>query len=151
MKKKIVVRTARDRLRYSLLFELVLIAILAPAGAMIFERHVLDIGLLSVVLSLKAMIVNLGYNWLFDLLDVRAGRVPTERRPLGRVLHAVGFECSLVLTSLPIVIWWLGLTLLEALIMDAVVTSLVVVYTILFGWCYDRYFPVVQSVAAGRA
>lgn len=146
MKKEIVVRTGRDRLRYSLLFELLLIAILAPLGALVLERQVLDIGLLSIVLSVKAMLVNLFYNWLFDMWDVRAGRVPTERSLVGRIAHAVGFECGLVLTSLPIVIWWLGLTFLQALIMDVAVTGMVVAYTIVFGWCYDRIFPIPQSL-----
>ena len=151
MKEKIVVRTGRDRLRYSLLFELLLMAILAPLGAVIFERHVLDVGLLSVVLSLKAMLVNLIYNWLFDMWDVRAGRVPTERSLIGRILHAVGFECGLVITSLPIVIWWLGLTIIQALIMDVAITSIVVIYTILFSWCYDRAFPVQQPFSSCAA
>ena len=151
MKKKIVVRTGRDRLRYSLLFELLLIAILAPLGALVFERHVLDVGLLSTVLSLKAMLVNLIYNWLFDMWDVQAGRVPTERSLVGRIAHAVGFESVLVLTSLPIVIWWLGLTIIQALIMDVAITSIVVIYTILFGWCYDRAFPVQQPLSSCAA
>ena len=147
MKKKIVVRTGGDRLRYSLLFELLLITILAPLGAFVFERHVLDVGLLSIVLCLKAMLVNLIYNWLFDMWDVQAGRIPTERSLVGRVAHAVGFESVLVLTSLPIVIWWLGLTILQALIMDFAVTGIVVAYTIVFGWCYDRILPVQQSLS----
>lgn len=149
MKNTIVVRTGRDRLRYTVVFELLLVAILAPTGALVLERQVLDVGLLAVVLSLKAMLFNLIYNWLFDKFDVRAGRVPTKRSFMGRLLHAVGFECGLVVTSLPIVMWWLGLTLLQALMMDLAVTSLVVVYTIAFGWSYDRLFPVSQTSAPG--
>ena len=151
MKKKIVIRTGRDRLRYSLLFELLLIAILAPLGAFVFERHILDVGLLSIVLCLKAVLVNLIYNWSFDMWDVRAGRIPTERSLVGRIAHAVGFECVLVLTSLPIVIWWLGLTILQALIMDLAVTGIIVAYTMVFGWCYDRFFPVQQSLSTCSA
>lgn len=147
MKKTIVVRTGRDRLRYTFLFELLLIAILAPIGALVLERQILEVGLLSVVLSLKAMLFNFVYNWLFDHWDVRAGRIPTERSVMGRIFHAFGFECGLVATSLPIVIWWLGLTVLQALIMDLAVTSIVVAYTLLFSWCYDRLFPVSQSLA----
>ena len=147
MKNTIVVRSGRDRLRYTFLFELLLIAFLAPIGALVLERQVLDVGLLAVVLSLKAMLFNLLYNWLFDRWDVRAGRIPTKRSFAGRVLHAIGFECGLVMTSLPIVIWWLGLTILQALIMDLAVTSMVVAYTIVFGWCYDRLFPVPQPLA----
>lgn len=144
MNKAIVVRTGRDRLRYTVLFELLLIAILAPLGAIVLHRQVLDVGLLSVALALKAMLFNLVYNWLFDQWDVRRGRIPTKRSFRGRILHAVGFECGLVTTSLPIVMWWLGLTLLQAILMDLAVTSIVVIYTVLFSWGYDRIFPVPQ-------
>jgi len=146
MRKTIVVRTAGDRLRYSILFELLLLVILASVGTLVLKRQILDVGLLAVVLAVKAMLFNLAYNWLFDRLDVRAGRVPTLRSPIGRIVHAVGFECGLVLTSLPLVIWWLDFTLLQALIMDLAVTSFVVAYTIVFGWGYDRLFPVPQPL-----
>ena len=146
-----MVRTGRDRLRYTCIFESLLVIILAPVGALVFERHVFDIGLLSLVLSLKAMVLNLVYNGLYDLIDVRAGRVPTERSVLGRVMHAVGFEVFLVLTSLPIVIWWLGLTLWQALLTDVVVTSFVVVYTFFFTWGYDLLYPIRQNADVSYA
>lgn len=151
MQNKITIRTGRDRLRYTCLFEILLILILAPIGAIIFERHLFDIGLLSLVLSLKAMVLNLIYNWLFDLRDVRAGRIPTQRSVLGRIAHAVGFEAGLVLTSLPIVMWWLGLTLLQAFLMDVVVTSLIVVYTFVFTWSYDFLYPVEQCAIVSHS
>ena len=79
MKTNIVIRTGKDRLRYTFLFEMLLIAILAPVGAFVLDRPVFDVGFLAVVLAAKAMIVGLGYNWLFDLWDVRANRIPSER------------------------------------------------------------------------
>jgi uncharacterized membrane protein len=144
MKQVINIRTGKDRLKFSCLFELVLIAILVPIGAFILQKQILDVGVLAIVLSVKAMLFNLVYNWLFDQYDVRAGRIPTERNIPRRILHAVGFEVGLMVTSLPIVVWWLGLGILQALIMDLVVTSFVVVYTLVFTWSYDRIYPVIQ-------
>jgi uncharacterized membrane protein len=144
MNTTIAVRTGKDRLRYTCLFELFLVAMLAPIGAFFLQKEVLDFGLLTILLSLKAMLFNLLYNWAFDKLDVRAGRVPTDRSFLRRILHALGFEVGLVFTSLPIVIWWLGLSILQAILMDLVITSFVVFYTIVFTWGYDRLFPVSQ-------
>jgi len=151
MKQNIAIRTGKDRLRYTCVFEFFLIIILAPIGAFVFDRHLFDIGLLSVVLSLKAMVINLIYNWFFDLLDVRAGKIPTQRSFSGRIFHAIGFEAGLMLSSLPIVIWWLGLTLLQAFLMDVVVTSLVVIYTLVFTWGYDLMYPVEQGALASRS
>ena len=144
MEKVINIRTGKERLKFSCLFELTLIAILAPMGALVLEKQILDVGVLALVLSLKAMLFNLLYNWIFDLVDVRAGRIPTQRNVPRRILHAVGFEVGLMITSLPIVVWWLGLSILQALIMDLVVTSFVVVYTFAFTWSYDRLYPVAQ-------
>ena len=145
MKKQVVIRGKADRLRYVIAFELLLIAILAPLGAVVLDKEIADIGLLSIVLSLKAMLVGYVYNWCVDRIDASAGRVPTERSFIGRILHAVGFECTLVMTSLPIVMWWLEMTLFQALLMDIAVTSIVVVYTFVFTYCYDWLFPVSQS------
>ena len=152
MNNDIKTRTGIDRLRYTCLFELFLIAILIPVGSFFLEKQMLELGLLTLVLSIKAMLFNLLYNWLFDQFDVRAGRVPTERSLLFRVVHALGFEVGLMITSLPIVVWWLGLTIVQALLIDIVVTSFVVIYTFLFGWGYDRLFPVLQpSTIRSRA
>jgi len=144
MENVINIRTGKERLKFSGVFELILIALLVPMGAFVLDKQILDVGVLAIALSLKAMLYNLVYNWFFDRFDVRAGRIPTERNVPRRILHALGFEVGLMVTSLPIVVWWLGLSILQALVMDMVVTSFVVVYTFVFTWSYDRLYPVVQ-------
>ena len=141
MSDKVVLRSGKDRLRYTISFELLLMVILVPLGAAFFDKPVAEIGLLGVMLAGKAMLINLVYNWVFDRFDARAGRVASERSHIGRILHAIGFEATLVVTSLPIFAWWLGIGLLEALVADIVVTSFVVAYTYLFTLAYDRIFP----------
>ena len=148
MSQSIVVRSNWDRLRFTCLFELLLLLMLTPVGAIIFERELLDIGGLSLILSIKAMLLNLLYNRVFDSMDVRAGRIPTQRSVSGRVRHAVGFEFMLVLTSLPIVMWWLSLTLGQAFLMDVMISAFVVVYTFVFTWVYDLFYPVEQSLVS---
>ena len=141
MSEKIVLRSGKDRLRYAISFELLLMVILVPAGAVFFDKPIAEIGALGVILAGKAMLLHLVYNWVFDKIDARAERVASERSHMGRIVHAVGFEVFLVSTSLPIYAWWLGIGLLEALVADVVVTSFVVAYTYLFTLAYDRLFP----------
>ncbi|MEX0303617.1 MAG: PACE efflux transporter [Leisingera sp.] len=141
-------RTAKDRLRYTISFEIFLMAILVPVGAAFFDKPLSDIGLLGAFLSVKAMLLNLLYNWIFDKADAKAGRVSSDRSALGRLLHATGFEATLLITSLPVYIWWLGLSLLQALATDLTVTSFVVFYTYGFTLAYDRLFPVAAAEAA---
>lgn len=150
MKQNIVIRSGKDRLRYTGLFELTLMAILTPVIAVVLKKPMFDVGLLAVVLSLKAMFFNLAYNWLFDRYDARAGRIPSERSYVWRIVHALGFEVGLLFTSLPIVVWWLGLTIWQALLMDLAVTSFVVGYTFFFTLGYDRLFPVPQTAVGCR-
>ncbi|NQV98428.1 MAG: PACE efflux transporter [Rhodospirillales bacterium] len=144
MSQTVSLRTGKDRFRYTLSFEASLLLFLIPAGAVFFDRDLADIGILGLVLSGKAMLASLLYNWLFDRVDARANRISSDRSTGGRILHAVGFELTLLITSLPIFIWWLNISLLEALMADLVVTSFVVLYTYLFTLSYDRLFPVVQ-------
>ena len=146
MSEKVIMRTGADRVRYAVSFELVLLAITIPAGAAFFDKPLANIGLLAAILAVKAMVLNLIYNWAFDWFDARRGRVASNRSHLGRVFHAVGFEVFLVITSLPLYTWWLDLTVLEALATDIVVTSFVVLYTYVFTLAYDRMFPVVAPV-----
>jgi uncharacterized membrane protein len=145
MSRKVATRSGKDRLRYTLSFEVTLMMVLIPTGAFFFDKGLTEIGILGLVLSLKAMLVNLIYNWAFDHIDARAGRVSSDRKTLGRILHASGFELTLLITSLPIYMWWLGLSLTQAFLTDLVVTSFVVFYTYLFTLAYDRVFPVLQT------
>lgn len=145
MVDKAVLRSGRDRLRYTIAFELTLMAMLIPVGAAFFDTSLMDIGLLGAVLSGKAMVLNLVYNWVFDRIDARAGRIASERSHARRILHAVGFELSLTLTSLPIFMLWLNVGAIEALAADIVVTSFVVAYTYVFTLAYDKAFPLVRA------
>lgn len=141
MAEKVVLRSGKDRLRYTISFEILLMALLVPAGAVFFDKPIAEIGALGVMLAGKAMVLNLLYNWIYDKIDARSGRVASERSHIGRMVHAFGFEISLTLTSLPIYIWWLDIGVLDALVTDIFVTSFVVAYTYAFTLAYDRMFP----------
>ena len=65
MTEKITLRSGRDRLRYTIIFETLLMMMFVPAGAAFFDKPIMDFGLLGIILSGKAMILNLVYNWAF--------------------------------------------------------------------------------------
>lgn len=92
MTTKVVLRSGKDRLRYAISFEMLLMVFLIPAGAIFFDKPMAEIGALGVALAVKAMLLNLIYNWVFDRIDAKAGRVSSQRSTLGRLLHAVGFD-----------------------------------------------------------
>lgn len=147
MANKAILRTGRDRLRYTISFEVFLMAMLIPAGTVFFDTSLAEVGLLGAVLALKAMALNLAYNWVFDRIDARSGRISSERSHIGRIIHAVGFEVSLTATSLPFYMLWLKINFLEALATNLVVTTFVVTYTYVFTLIYDRAFPLTRPHA----
>ncbi|WP_120499670.1 PACE efflux transporter [Roseovarius sp. EL26] len=151
MSDKVALRTGKDRMVYAVSFEVILMVLLIPAGAMFFDKGLAEIGLLGVILSLKAMLMHLIYNWVFDRIDARSGRVASQRSHLGRIMHAVGFEVTLMLTSLPILMWFLQVGVLQALATDAVVTTFVVGYTYVFTLVFDRLFPITPNVGTCEA
>ena len=144
MATDIVIRTGLDRLRYAVLFEGILVVLFTTTMVLLFDRGLSSMGALSVVLSLVALATNFAYNYIFDSFDVRYGRIPTERSRRGRILHAVGFEFTLVILSVPIIVWWMTWGWWQAIAFDAVAMAAIVVYTYFFTLAYDRVFPVVQ-------
>ena len=145
MATDIVIRSGLDRLRYALLFEGILIVLFTMVLVLVFDSGVMSTGALSVLVSLIALAVNFVYNYAFDKLDVRNGRIPTERSAGWRVIHAVGFECLLVIAVVPLLMWWLKLGFIEALLLDIVAMAGVVAYTYVFTLAYDHVFPVEQG------
>lgn len=151
MATDIVIRTGLDRLRYALLFEGILVALFAVFATVFFERSFLSMGALSLVLSLIALLINFAYNFVFDRFDVRNGRVPTERSRNWRIVHALGFETTLVIVNLPVIMWWMGWNFWQAISFDIAAMAAIVVYTYYFTLAYDRIFPIDQPVAKEHA
>lgn len=144
MTSKIKIRSKKERIIYALLFEVILLASLLPIGMFLFGVSAASFGILSVILSLKAMMFNFVFNWFYDKLDQRANRIPTERSMHHRVVHAVSFEVGMMITSLPIIMWWLSMGLWEAFQLEVILIGFVMIYTFLFGLGYDRLRPVAQ-------
>lgn len=134
-------RTSSDRLRHTLLFELFGLALCTPLASWILDKSLVQIGALSIALSLIAMCVNYNYNLIFDMVLVRIGR-PVNKRPVWlRMFHAILFETCLIIISIPLVAWWLDMTLLVAFITDIGFTLFFLIYAFIFNWTYDVVYP----------
>ena len=150
MATDIVIRTGLDRLRYALLFEGILVVAFAALTALLFDQDLVRMGGLAITLSLIALLVTFVYNYVFDRFDVRNGRVPTQRTRGWRMVHAIGFETTLVIIGLPLIMWWMSLTFWQALLFDIGAMAAVVVYTYFFTLVYDRVFPSRPASDHGR-
>ncbi len=134
-------RSTRDRIRQAVSFEIIGLIIVTPMGAWLFGHDPFDIGLLAAFAATLATGWNYVYNLGFDHTLLRlTGRV--RKRPVERVLHAIGFEAGLLVALLPVVALWLGISLWEAFVMDLFLALFYMVYAFVFTWIYERLFPV---------
>jgi uncharacterized membrane protein len=142
-------RTTADRIRHTLLFEIIGLAICVPLASWILDKGLAQIGVLSIVLSLAAMWLNYVFNLIFDIALVQLGR-PVNVRPVWmRVLHAMLFEASLLILTIPAVAWWLDMTLWTAFLTDMGFVLFFLIYTFIYNWVYDVVFPMpVQSAVS---
>lgn len=134
------------RIVYITLYEGIAILVTTVGVAAIYGVGGTEAGVLSVGSSVIAMAWNLAFNWGFERWEARQ---PAQGRSFGRrVAHAVGFEGGLALLLVPLAAWWLGITLVEAVILDAGLLAFFLVYTFGFTWAFDRVFGL--PVAYGR-
>ena len=127
-------RSLGERIGHALVFELLALLICAPALAWLLGKPLLQLGLLTLMFSLVAMLWNMLFNWLFDRAQERLG----FRRDLRvRLCHAALFEAGLIVVLVPLAAWWLAIGLLEALLFDIGLILFFLPYTVAFNWSWD--------------
>ena len=74
------------------------------------------------------------FNGLFDRLLTRLAIVRTA---WVRVVHALLFESGLVALGVPLIAWWLDVSLWQAFVLDIGVLLFFLPYTYVYHWVYD--------------
>ncbi len=140
-------RSFADRIRHTILFEVIALFLVAVIGSWITGKSVETIGALGLMFSMLAMVWNFSFNWLFDHWE-RKNRPGQKRTVRIRIVHAVLFEAALLFVGVFLVAWWLETTYLYAFILDIGMSAFFLVYAFCYNWTYDVVFPV-PSVEAG--
>lgn len=133
-------RTASDRIRHTVLFEIIALVLVIPLGTVLFGLSAADVGAVGAGSAVIAMVWNYLYNLGFDHALRRLTGSVSKSWPV-RVLHAVLFEGGLLIILVPPIAWYLGIGLLEALKLDLALAFFYVVYAFLFNLAYDLVFP----------
>lgn len=133
-------RTTADRIRHAVSFEVIGIIIATPLAAFAFHLPGGDSAVIVVASATVAMLWNYVYNLGFDhaMQRLTGGTAKTTRI---RVAHAVLFELGLLMIMLPLVAWYLQISLWQALVMDIALALFYMGYAFVFNWAYDRVFP----------
>ncbi|MEL0621640.1 PACE efflux transporter [Marinomonas arenicola] len=139
-------RTTFDRLRHTIGFEVFGLIILTLGISQLMSMDMKKIGVLAIAFSLIAMGWNYYYNILFDRFMLKkTGRV--HKTTLVRVLHALIFELGLLTISLPIMAWWLNISLISAFALDMGIVVFYLVYAFVYNLVYDYVFPIPSEKA----
>ncbi|AIY42526.1 hypothetical protein LT85_3368 [Collimonas arenae] len=128
-------KTWGERITHALIFEALAVALTAPVLSWVMKMPMAHAGALTLMISLVAMTWNMIFNALFDRLE-RHWRI--ARTMAVRAVHAIAFEAGLVAIVVPLVAWWLDMSLLDALILDIGLLMFFLPYTFLFNLGYDK-------------
>ncbi len=132
----------------AILYEVIAVACVAPALSLMFDAGMAHSTVLSILMSAIAMSWNMGYNWVFERWEARQDK--RSRTFLRRLLHALGFEGRLVLILLPLVAYWMDISLWAALLTNLALFLFFFVYAFVFQWGFDKVFDVPVSAQEAR-
>ncbi|PHJ40721.1 PACE efflux transporter [Vibrio sp. PID17_43] len=127
-----------ERIFHAVLFELIALAIIVPVTSLITGKGSSDLAMVGIGLSLYTVVWNYIYNLYFDKWF---GSNREERSLAMRIGHTIGFEGGLIFITIPVIAWFLKITLLQALALEAGFLIFFLFYTTGFNWAYDKLQP----------
>ncbi|WP_407084589.1 PACE efflux transporter [Pluralibacter gergoviae] len=133
----------KRKLVYVTAYELIGMTISALGLALLSGHEPASTGPLAVIITTIAVRWNFIYNYLFEFWESRqASRTRTVRR---RVLHAIGFQLTLVVYLIPLIAWWMNVSLVQAFLLDAALIVIIPCYTFVYNWVFDKVFGLPAS------
>lgn len=136
----------KRKLVYVTFYELIGLCMSTLGLAYLSDTQASHTGPLAVMITTIAMIWNLIYNTLFEYWESR--QATRGRSVARRVVHAVGFQLTLVIYLIPLIAWWLDMSLVDALLVDMAFIVLVPCYTFVYNWAFDKLFGLPSSAMA---
>lgn len=128
----------KRRVVYVISFEVLAVVLSSTLLRALSEATVVYAGAAAVAASAIAMAWNAAYNALFEAWEARQAR--KGRGFLRRAAHALGFEAGLVVMLVPLFAWVLGVSLLQAFLLNAAMIVFFLAYGFLFNLAFDRIF-----------
>jgi uncharacterized membrane protein len=132
-------RSTRDRVCHAISFELGGLVLVSPLGAWAFDLPLADITVVRIACAIIATVWTYAYNLAFDAVLQRLSGETEKSIPM-RVLQAVLFEAGLLAMLTPLMAWYLGISLVQTLLMDVAFALVYVLYAFVFNWAYDCIF-----------
>ncbi|NUG52727.1 PACE efflux transporter [Acinetobacter lactucae] len=136
----------KRRIVYVSSYEVIGMIISSVGLAILAGDSVEHTGPLSVMITTIAVTWNFIYNILYEKWEARqSSHIRTVKRRVG---HAIGFQLTLVLFLIPLISWWMDISLIEAFWLDVAFIIIIPIYTFIFNWSFDKLFGLPISAQA---
>ena len=133
------------RIVQAVLYEVIAVAAVGPALALLFDEPMASTIGLAVLMSTVALVWNYVFNGWFERWE--SSRETKGRSFTRRMMHGLGFEGGLVVMLVPVMAYWLDTSLLNAFVADIGVLAFFFVYAVVFTWAFDRIFGLPESTS----
>ncbi|MEN8406026.1 PACE efflux transporter [Acinetobacter seifertii] len=128
----------KRRIVYVSSYEVIGMVISSVGLALLAGDSVEHTGPLSVMITTIAVTWNFIYNILYEKWEVRQdSKSRTVKR---RIVHAIGFQITLVIFLIPLIAWWMDISLVAAFWLDVAFIIIIPIYTFIFNWTFDKLF-----------
>ena len=131
------------RVLQAILYEVFAIAFVGPVLSFAFDQPVRSTFALAIVLSSIALAWNYVFNMLFERWE--SGQAIKGRSFARRLAHGIGFEGGLTVLLIPVMSYWLDLSIFGAFLANLSLLVFFFVYAIAFTWLFDLVFGLPKS------
>ncbi|MDK4790729.1 MULTISPECIES: PACE efflux transporter [Acinetobacter] len=133
----------KRRIVYVSSYEVIGMVISSVGLALLAGDSVGHTGPLSVMITTIAVTWNFIYNILYEKWEARQdSKSRTVKR---RIVHAIGFQITLVIFLIPLIAWWMEISLVAAFWLDVAFIIIIPIYTFIFNWTFDKLFGLPAS------
>ena len=133
----------KRRIVYVSSYEIIGMVISSVGLALLAGDSVEHTGPLSVMITTIAVTWNFIYNILYEKWEARQdSKSRTVKR---RIVHAIGFQITLVIFLIPLIAWWMDISLVAAFWLDVAFIIIIPIYTFIFNWTFDKLFGLPAS------
>jgi uncharacterized membrane protein len=127
-------KSITERIFQAIGFELLAVLICTPLLAWVMDKPMLEMGVATLAIAALALAWNVVFNGVFDRV---LNHLALVRNAWVRVVHALLFEGGLVAVGVPLIAWWLNVSLWQAFLLDIGVLLFFLPYTYVYHWAYD--------------
>lgn len=128
----------KRRVTYVFFYEVLSFLICAMILAVLSGSTISHTGPLSLLIAVIAVSVNFFYNYAFEWWEKR--QHSKTRTIFRRVVHAIGFQAVLVTILIPLIAWWMQISLVKAFLLDFSLMIIIPCYTFVYNYFFDYLF-----------